>query len=60
MKELVLDSLSDHVGGLQVCNFIKKRFQHRCLYVNNAKFLKTPILKRICERLLLKNVQPNF
>ena len=25
-----------------------------------AKFLKTPILKKICERLLLNNVEPNF
>ena len=27
--------------------------QHRCFTVNIAKFLKTPILKNICERLLL-------
>ena len=45
---------------LQVCNFIKKRFQHRCFSVNIAKFLKTHILKKICERLLLNNVKPNF
>ena len=35
------------------CNFIKKRLQHRCFLVNIAKFLRTPILKNICERLLL-------
>ena len=34
-------------------NFIKKRLQHRCFRVKFAKFLKTPILKNICERLLL-------
>ena len=45
---------------LQVCNFIKKRFQHRCFSVNIAKFLKTHILKKICELLLLNNVKPNF
>ena len=28
--------------------------QHRCFPVNLAKFLRTPILKNICERLLLK------
>ena len=42
------------VTGLQVYNFIKKRLQHRCFPVNIAKFLRTPILKNICERLLLK------
>ena len=37
----------------QVCNFIKKRLQHRCFPVNIAKFLKTPNLKNIWERLLM-------
>ena len=36
-------------------NFIKIRLQHRCFPVNFAKFLRTPILKNICERLLLEN-----
>ena len=31
-------------------NFIKNRFQHRRFSVNIVKFLKTPILKKICER----------
>ena len=35
------------------CNFIKKKLQHRCFSVNIAEFLRTPILKNICERLLL-------
>ena len=34
-------------------NFIKKRLQHMCFPVNIAKFLRTPILKNICKRLLL-------
>ena len=34
-------------------NFIKKRLQHRCFPLNIAKFLRTPTLKNICERLLL-------
>ena len=38
---------------LLTCNFIRKRLQHRRFPVNFAKFLKTPILKSICERLLL-------
>ena len=29
------------------------RLQRRCFHVNIAKFLGTPILKNICERLLL-------
>ena len=39
-----------------VCNFIKKRLQHKWLFVNIAKFVRSPILKNICERLLLKGV----
>ena len=34
--------------------FIKKRLQHRCFPVKIAKFLRTSILKNICDRLLLK------
>ena len=37
--------------GLQSWNF-KKRFQHRCFPVNIVKFLRTFVLKNICERLL--------
>ena len=29
-----------------------KRLQHRCFPVKFAKFLKTPVLRNICERLL--------
>ena len=39
--------------SLLTCNFIK--LQHRCFSVRFAKFLRTPILKNICERLLLSN-----
>ena len=38
-------------AGLQSWNFIKKRLQHRCFSVNIGKFLRTPVLKNICERL---------
>ena len=37
----------------QACNFNKKRLQHRCFPVNNAKCLSTTILKDIYQRLLL-------
>ena len=40
--------------GIQVRNFIKKRFHHRCFPVKFVTFLRPPILKNICERLLLK------
>ena len=39
---------------IQTCNFIEKRLHHRCFPVITAKFLRTPILKNICERLLLE------
>ena len=52
-KFQALESLFNNVSGLQACNFIKKRLRHRCVPVNIAKFLKTRILKNICDRLLL-------
>ena len=39
-------------GVLQACNFIQKRLKHRCFPLNFAKFLRTLILKNICEQLL--------
>ena len=41
----------DKNAGLQSSNFIKKRLQYRIFSVNIAKFLRTPVLKNICERL---------
>ena len=41
------------VAGLQACDFVKKRLQHRCFPVKFTKFLRTPFLKYICQRLLL-------
>ena len=40
--------------ALNACYFIKKRLLHKCFPVNTANFLKTSILKSICERLLLQ------
>ena len=37
------------MSGLQVCNFIKKRFQHRCFPVKFAKFLRTPFLQNTSD-----------
>ena len=49
----MLESLFDKVAVIQPSNFKKERLQHRCFPVNIANFLKTPILKNICEWLLL-------
>ena len=53
MKKALLKNFSIFIGKLQVCNFIKKRLQHRQFPLNIGKFLKTPILKNIYLRLLL-------
>ena len=37
----------------QACNFVKKRLQNMFFFVNVAKFLRTPILKNICNLQLL-------
>ena len=47
-----LESLLNKVPGLKACNFIEKKLQHRCFPMKFAKFLRTTILKNICERLL--------
>ena len=47
-KHLMLESLINKVVG-----FNKIRLQHRCFPVKFAKFLRAPILKNICKRLLL-------
>ena len=36
----VLESLFNKVRGIQACNFIKKRLQHRCFLVKLAPFLQ--------------------
>ena len=52
----MLESLYNKVAVLQPSNFPKERLQHKFFPVNIGKFLKTPILKNICERLLLLTV----
>ena len=48
-KTLVLECIFN-----KVCkNFVKKRLQHSCFAVKFAKYLRTPALKNICQRLLL-------
>ena len=53
-KKDVLNNFSIFIGkdlSFQACSCIKKRLQHRCLPLNIAKFLRTPILKTV--RILL-------
>ena len=59
-KTPALESLFNQIAGLQVCYFIKKRLQQRFFSINIVKFLKTSILKKACERLLLDNAGPIF
>ena len=42
---------------IQACKFIKKRLHRRFFPVINAKYLRAPISKSICDRLLL-NIYP--
>ena len=53
----VLEFPFKKAAGLKACDFIKKR--HRCFPVKFTKFLRTPILKNICGRLLLKQGHRN-
>ena len=47
----VMEPLFNKIEGYQTCGFIKKRLQHRYFLVNFRKFIRTPILKKISERL---------
>ena len=49
----MLESLFYKVESLQASNFSKKRLLHRSFLLKFAKFLRTPILKNICGRLVL-------
>ena len=59
LKKVFLNNFANFTGKhlrlslLQACNFIKKRLQHWRFPVKFAKLLRTSILKKIYERLLL-------
>ena len=53
-KHLCWNLFFNKNAGLQVPSFIKKRLEHSCLFANIEKLLRKPILKSICERLLLR------
>ena len=52
-KTPVLESLFNRLVGFKTCNFLKKRLRIRCFPVNIAKFLRTLILMKIFQQLLL-------
>ena len=49
-----MESPFNRFAGFKTCNVLKKELQHRCFPVNIAKFLRMPILMKICEQLLLQ------
>ena len=55
-----MESLLNKVVSLLALNFTEKRFQHKCFPVKFAKVFRTPILKNICERMLLENLINKF
>ena len=57
-KKPKLESLFIKFAGLEVWDFIKERLQLSCFPLNFVKFLRTPILKNICERVLLRVLKP--
>ena len=52
-KHLCRNHFLNKVIDLQGAPLLKKRLWHRCFPVNFVKFVRKPILKSICERLLL-------
>ena len=57
-KKAVLKNFRIFIGkNLSWSLFFIKLFQHTCFPVNIEDFLRTTILKNICERLLLKLVK---
>ena len=57
MVFLKISQISQENSRPKARNFIKKRIQHRCFPVEFTKFLRTPILKNVIERLLLNSAR---
>ena len=45
-----------NIKGLRACNFIRKKLQRRHFFEKFSKFLRTQILRNVCEGLLLSTV----
>ena len=49
-KKTVLESLLNKFATLKLCNFIKKRLQHKCFPVKFHKFLRAPFFtEHVCD-----------
>ena len=55
-KHLFWSFFFNKAAGLRPTTLLKKRLQHRYFPMKVAKFLRTPILKNICQWLLLDYV----
>ena len=53
-KTLVPEAFLNKVAGLRLATLLNERLWHSCFPESFAKFLRTPFLKNIRERLLLK------
>ena len=51
----MLEFVLNKVQVLRPATLLKKRHQHRRFPADIAKFFRTPILKNLCERLLLRS-----
>ena len=56
-KYLCWSLFFNKVPSLGPATKLERRLQHRCFPVNIAKSLRTPILKNICEWLLLNEME---
>ena len=52
-KAPVLKPLFNEVAGFRLATSLKRDSSHWCIPEKLAKFLRTPILKNMCERLIL-------
>ena len=55
-----MESLFNKYAGLQVCNFIKKRIERRCLSENITKFLRTTFFIQRAWWLTLVLLLPSY
>ena len=59
-KAPVSEPLFNKVALFWVCNFIKKKLQHRCFPVNFVKFLRIPFFTEHLRWLILSFMRCNF
>ena len=55
----MLESIFNEIADMKACSIIKKKLQHSYFTANISKFLRAPVPKNICERLLMYIWNPN-